>query len=87
VVGWSWGDPLFVLGGMASVLVLVAAGIGILFTSRRWRLSGFVPFGLAAALALDEMLIAAITWSGFALQLAVTFVFDQRRARTEATHT
>ena len=87
VVGWSWGDPLFVFGGMASVLVLVAAGIAILFTSRRWRWSGFVPFGLAAALAFDEMLIAAITWSGFALQLAVTSVIDQRRARTEAAHT
>jgi hypothetical protein len=58
-----------------------------LFTSSRWRRSGFVPFGLAASLALDEMLIAAITWSGFALQLAVSSVLDQRRARTEAAHT
>lgn len=83
VIGWSWGDLLFVFGGMASVLVLAAAGIVIVITSRRWRWFGFVPVGLAAALALDEMLIAAITWFGFVLSLAAPSVLQKGRARTE----
>jgi hypothetical protein len=74
VIGWSWGDPLFVLGGMVSVLVLVAAAMVLLLTDSAWRWSGFVPFGLAVALGLEEPLITAITWAGLAAALAIDSV-------------
>jgi hypothetical protein len=80
VIGWGWGDPLFVLGGMASVLVLVAAGIVILLTNSPWRWSGLVSLGLAAAVALDELLIAGITWAVLAAAWAVDSVRRRRGA-------
>jgi hypothetical protein len=50
---------------MASVLLLVAAGIVILSARGDWRLLGLVPLCLAVALGFDQLLISAIAWSGF----------------------